>query len=156
MKCGLLPQDCAADHLAPATGARCTRAGRTWTGQCPACDGDGCLTLTVKGRKVLWHCNRRPTAARPACTQGAVQDALAAIAPGCIPPVSQPRGADKISRDELTGLLSLDDAALRLRVACLAWKLPAREAADKLGMSRRTYYRAVSGVPDMARNRRSP
>ena len=156
MTCGLRdwPEDCAADHIAPALGLRCTTAGKQWSGPCPVCHGPRCFSLAVKEGRLAWYCHMEP-----ACAGDEIRDALAKLVPACVSP-SRPtdlsaRRADKIARSQLEPLLELDDCALRLRLACIIWQIPPKEAAAKLGMSRRTYYRAVSGVPNLARNRRS-
>ena len=160
MTCGLreLPEDCAAVHIAPALGLLPT-AENQWSGPCPVCRGPRRFSLAVKkdGRKdgrLVWCCHREP-----ACAASDIRDALAALVPACISP-SRPtdlsaRRADKIARSDLEPLLELDDCARLLRLACIVWRLPPKEAKEKLGMSRSTYYRAVSGVPNLGRNRRS-
>ena len=155
MTCGLreFPEDCAVDHFAPTFGLRCTVPREQWSGPCPV-HGGRCLSLAVKEGRLVWHCHHKP-----ACTYEELRAELYKRLPGCVPP-SRPtdlsaRRADKIARSDLEPLLELDDCARLLRLACIVWQLPPKEAAAKLGMSRRTYYRAVSGVPNLARNRRS-
>jgi len=141
MACGLPPQECAIQHLAPAFGLRCQQAGAVWGGPCPACGGSHCLTLTIEGRRQLFHCNRKPE-----CSQEAVLSAVAARVPGCISP---PRRARKAHRpadpDELITLIldrSVTGSALRLGLLRMLGMTTA-EAAGKLGMPKSTRYGAL-------------
>ena len=150
-------EDCVTKHLAPAFSLTCKTAGLQWSrGHCPACHGRNCLSLAIKSRSLFWNCHRKPTSAHPepACEYPAILAAAAAACPQCLtrPKARQPA---TVSVAGLAPLLDLDDCAMRLRLACIVWDMAPREAAANLGMSRRTYYRAVSGVPNMARKRRS-
>ena len=147
-------QDCVVAHLAPAFVLTCEKPGVQWShGRCPACKA-WALSLGIKGgRSLLWTCHRKPTEASPtpACEYG---DILAAAVKKCPQCLTLPRKAkaSTITLDELAALLTLGDPALRLRVASIAWQMTPKQAAEKLGMSRATYYRAVS---DVRQNRRS-
>jgi ssDNA-binding Zn-finger/Zn-ribbon topoisomerase 1 len=141
MVCDLPPAECAIQHLAPNLGLRCRQEGAVWAGPCPACGGSHCLTLTIEGRRKLWHCNRRPQ-----CSQEAVLSAVAAVLPGCISP---PRRARKPARpadpDELITLIldrSVTGNALRLGLLRMLGMTTA-EAAGKLGMPKSTRYDAL-------------
>jgi hypothetical protein len=139
---GMLAEDCAADHVAPALGLRCTKTDQ-WSGSCPVCQGERCLSLTVKSGRLLWCCHRKPS-----CSTDAIRDALAVAVPCCFSPTRRGRPGqrtDKVNRSELAALLGLSGAALQLRVACLAWDCSPETAAAKLGMPGRTYRRAVTG-----------
>jgi predicted DNA-binding protein (UPF0251 family) len=146
-------QDCVVAHLAPEFNMTCETAGRQWShGKCPACRSMS-LSLAIKaGRSLLWTCHRKPTPAfpLPPCSYKAILAGAAAIAPLCVSLTAKSRKT--ITPDDLVPLLELSDCALRLRVACMAWQMTPKEAAAKLGMSRATYYRAVS---DVRQNRRS-
>lgn len=148
MSCGLHPLDCAADHAAPALGLRCT-SQHQWSGPCPACHGGHCLSLNVKSGRMLWHCNRKPP-----CSQIVLTTALAAILPACIGTGRPRQRHDVVARSELEQLIGLSGAALQLRIACLAWDCTPQAAAAKLGMPERTYRRAVTTRPNLARNRK--
>jgi hypothetical protein len=72
------------------------------------------------------------------------------LLPGCLAH-ARPRKTGNVPRSELEKLIGLSGAALRLRVACLAWDLPPKAAAKKLGMPGRTYRRAVTAVAKSGR-----
>lgn len=155
MRCGEETlQDCVVAHIAPVFPLACETPGRQWShGRCPSCRHPDSLSLGIKdGRSLLWTCHRTPTGAHPEppCTYEAILTAAASKRPDCISTTRRPRRT--VDVEELAELLDLDDRAMRLRLACLAWQVTPREAAKKLGMSRATYYRAVS---DVRRNRRS-
>ena len=160
MKCGAASlEDCVTAHIAPALDRHCKQQGRQWhKGKCPVC-GARSLSLAIKdGRSLLWTCHRLPTGAHPedACEYAAILSGAATV-PSLRQCIGGPRKAKpgSVSLEDLAPLLELGDAALRLRLACIVWQVPPKDAASRLGMSRRTYYRAVSGVPDLARKPRS-
>ena len=138
MPCGLHPLDCAAEHIAPAAGLRCTSPGQ-WSGACPACHGKHCLSLTVKGSRLLWHCNRKPP-----CPQEIIRAALTILTPSCITAARRPRGTPARDAEMLALLLdpNVTPTALRLGMLRLLG-MTTDEAAAKLGLKRSTRYNAV-------------
>jgi hypothetical protein len=144
---GLLPEDCAADHIAPALGLRCTKRAQQWSGPCPVCGGTRCLSLAVKAGRLVWCCHREP-----ACSKDAIREALTIAVPSCIP--RHPRRAAErlrpIRAEEIWRIIDdrgMSHSTMRLRLALLASPhMTAREAAAKLGVSRAVYYRAVADV----------
>ena len=162
MPCGYDLESCAAVHRAQKLGLRPTKTlpGRNgiprpvqWDGgRCLTCGRAGKLSQAIKGGRIDYYCHACQD--KTAAWQAQIRAEIAVILPDCIAPARKPK-AVTFTPDDLAGLLDLSDAALRLRVACIAWQMTPKQAAHKLGMSRRTYYRAVTAVPDMARNRRS-
>lgn len=139
---GFTPEQCVEDHWCRVLDG--AKVGSHWRARCPLCGKKGAFEISVSGRNVKWNCHTKPP-----CDHDDLRALLADVLP-CR------KGARRtVPRAELEKLLGLSDCALRLRVACLAWNVPPKEAAARLGMSRRTYYRAISAVPDVARNRRS-
>jgi hypothetical protein len=64
-------------------------------------------------------------------------------------PRSDPDAVKMVARHELRTLpLNASAATLRLRVAMLAWDCGAKEAAEHVGMSRSTMYKAVAHVTE--------
>ncbi len=114
------------------------------------CKTGRALSVTVKAGRILWCCHRQPV-----CPRADLRDALARLLPGCLAslPKTRPR-RDAVPRAELEKLIGMSGAALELRVACLAWNCTPQAAAEKLGMPARTYRRAVTAWPNLARNPR--
>lgn len=134
--------------MVPALGGRCTKS-RTigseaipyeWACRCPVCHGADKLTLTAKGRMLLWYCQRCPderqedvtaalTAALPVCF-GAAQ---ASIRRGV-------RDADVIN----VALSAMPPLSMKLALLELAG-LGTQEALDKLGVRREHRSRVIAG-----------
>lgn len=142
MACGLPPQDCATDHLAPLLRLRCMKAGSQWAGPCPACRGPKCFSLTVAGGRKLWNCHRSP-----ACTQDAITTAIAGLLPDCVagPRAARERRAPaRVDTDELVELALRGLPASAMKV----WLLQRAgftldEAIAKLGLPVSTRYRVA-------------
>jgi hypothetical protein len=142
LTCPEPPLDCIVQHIAPALGLRATSATQ-WDGRakCPSCGGN--FRLHLKGSRIEFCCMRSPR-----CTPEQIKAAMPErlIQFGCIQLAKRSR-ADTVARSDLEQLLGLSGAALRLRIACLAWDCSPREAAAKLGMPERTYRLAVTSLP---------
>jgi len=156
MSCVLLAEDCGADHIAPVLRLRCTHPGQ-WSGTCPVCQGERKLSLATgtNGRRFIWTCHRRP-----ACPSAAIHEAILAtgVSSECLGSArGKHRKPESVPRSVLTDLAyaKLPASAYQLRLLMLGEDLTAQEAAAKLGMPERTYYRAVTALPKMAENRRS-
>jgi hypothetical protein len=161
MPCGYDPETCLSEHQSgKPLYLRVTKTARAkdglpgrpvqWShGTCPLCSRADKLSASIKGKSIEYCCHVCKASPK------ALRDAVALLLPGHVGPTRPPKAAT-FTRGDFEDLLGLSDAAIRLRVACIAWQMTPKQAADKLGMSRRTYYRAVTAVPDMARSRRSP
>lgn len=151
MHCGRDAAECVVQHWCEIAELhlRCTRAGQQWDGWCPVHGKPG-LSLTVKGKGLLWKCH-----CGDPCPQDVLTAALRELLPDCVSgrKPSAPKGT--VARAELEALVGLSGVALELKFHALMWQMTPQEAAAKLGMSRATYYRAVSGVSNLRRNRRS-
>ena len=66
MRCGEdTLEDCVTAHLAPGLSLAPTRKGQWSAGRCPVCQGARCLSLRIKGGKLLWLCHRDPAKCDP-------------------------------------------------------------------------------------------
>ena len=112
------------------------REGAGWRADCPLCHSARALSWKVKGARVKWwsFCASHD--------EDAMRPILAERLPDCVGAGKRP--PDVVPRNELEQLLGLTGAALQLRLACLAWDVPPKVAAEKLGMPGRTYRRAVT------------
>ena len=146
-------RECIPDHWLRVRSFRLHRSGDSsphWRGVCPVCGVDDALEVTDKGKTVAWNCFRNP-----ACDHRALRVILRGLVICLLPASPRALRAARAPQADFADLLELSDCALRLRMACITWNLTPKEAAARLGMSRRTYYRAVSGVPDPARKPRA-
>ena len=146
MRCGEATlEDCVTAHLAPAYRLQRSRdlSKMQWSqGRCPECGGSHCLSLLVKPGRIEVNCNRQPP-----CEQAELRATIAAKFPLCIT-AREPKRRPYI-RAEVEAIVldtTLSAATLRLRLLMLASGLSARDAADKLGCSRSTYYAAVGNL----------
>jgi hypothetical protein len=145
MRCGVdTLEDCVTAHLAPFYGLQ--RGGGAlmqWSqGRCPVCARSRCLTLVIKGGRIELNCHRQPK-----CDQDSLRSTVAARFPRCIA-MRRPKRLPDIRAEAEAIVLdgSLSAATLRLRILMLTSGLSAREAADKLGYSRSTYYAAAGNL----------
>jgi len=146
MACTLLAEDCAADHAAPEFGLRCTRKGRQWSGPCALCHGGRCLSLTIKGGRKLWHCNRKATPGRPACDQGELMAALSARLPSCITTARTPARRTLIPGEQLADLAHSGMPPMSLKLALLELSgMSTTAALDDLGVRRENRSRVITG-----------
>ena len=146
MSCSLLAEDCAADHAAPEFGLRCTRKGRQWSGPCLLCHGERCLSLTIKGGRKLWHCNRKATPGRAACDQGELMAALSARRPDCITTPSTSARRTLIPGEQLADLALSGMQPMSLKLALLELSgMSTTAALDKLGIRRENRARVITG-----------
>jgi len=145
MRCGEdALEDCVIKHLAPAYGLRRSKDDpQQWAqGRCPVCLGSHCLTLAIKGRRIELNCHRQP-----GCDQDTLRAKVAARFRLCIALARPKRQPDiRADAEELALDGTLSASTLRLRLLMLTSGLSAREAADKLGYSRSTYYAATANL----------
>jgi hypothetical protein len=132
--CGWLPEDCCTDHWSATLHGHKEKA--TWRAPCPLCASSRVLSYWPEGRYVRWknHCK---------CDRDAVRAKLAEMLPGCVSARYRPKHA--VDCDEVISL-ALDKTVTvsALRLGCLrAMGMPEKEAKEKLGLPRRTYYDAV-------------
>lgn len=146
MSCPLLAEDCAADHAAPEFGLRCTQIGRQWAGPCPLCRSARSLSLTIEHGRKLWHCNRKPSPARPACDQSALMAVLSARLPGCITAAKKATGHARVAAERLAELALAGMPPMSLRLALLELAgMSTADALDKLGVRRENRSRVITG-----------
>ena len=144
MACGWEPPDCIAAHWSPTLKGHAEKA--TSRAPCPLCGEARRLSYWPEGRSVRWknHCG---------CKRDAVRAKLADLLPGCVSARYQPRHA--VDRDEVVSLV-LDKAVTinALRLGCLrAVGMTEKEAKEKLGLPRQTYYDAVRILVQSRRSR---
>jgi hypothetical protein len=140
--CGLLAEDCIAEHWCPVLGGHRERAG--WRAPCPVCGSARRLSVQVKGSRPVWnlHCG---------CDRADVRAKLAAILPGCVSARYSPKRS--ASPDELVALALADMPPQSLRLGLLEIAgMSTTEALGKLGITRTNRYRVVSAL---RQNRRS-
>lgn len=148
MRCGLEGTDCALEHVVPALGGRCTKS-RTigseavpyeWACRCPACHGAEKLTVTAKGKMLLWYCQRCPEERQPDVTA-----ALAALLPACFGAGSASARPGIRDSDVIALTLSaMPPMSMKLALLELAG-MGTQEALDKLGVRREHRSRVISG-----------
>lgn len=143
MACGLgLPaSECVRKHWCKALDGQ--QVGAHWRATCPLC-WKANFEISIIGVGIAWNCHTDPE-----CDHGDIRLMLAKVLP------CYKGGGRTVARSELEKLLGLSGAALRLRVACLAWDCAPDVAAQKLGLPSRTARRAKAARPDLAGNRRS-
>lgn len=152
-----------ADHLGLALDVRPGSNGQ-WAARCPGHDdAKRSLSLTIgsKGQRIVWKCHA-------GCEAGEVRRAMLAkrISPSCIPwnPVreraSKPAPApDRDVLAEIEQIILAEEGnpqRMRLLIGMALWDCGRKEAAEKLGISRATAYRAVSPVRQNCRSPRDP
>ncbi len=164
MACGYDLETCAGQHqsgkplylrvtkVAPAKDGLPGRSVQWSHGTCPVCGRADKLSMSIKSKQFSYYCHACQD--RSAIWQAKVRALISATLPDCIAPGRKPK-AETFTRDDFEQLLGLSDAAMRLRAACIAWQMTPKQAAAKLGMSRSSYYRVVTEIPDLGRNRRS-
>lgn len=146
------------DTICPALAGQCTlrRNGRPvqWSLRCPVHRGQRRnLTLKIERGRIVACCHRKPP-----CAWEEIRDALSKLCPGIVP---QRRAARPVTVDvevlvhlATLGLPSTAQSVGMLRLAGFS----AEKARAELGLSKSSYYRALSQlgtVPNLGRNRRS-
>lgn len=147
MPCGLgLPlAQCIAKHWCPPLNG--DRVGNHWRATCPVCWKPN-FEITLDG-SIRWNCHTKDEDEEYTCDHADIRYMLARLIP------CRKGNSRVVPRSELEKLLGLNGAALRLRVACLAWDCSPEVAAQRLKMPERTYRRARTARPDLAKDRRS-
>lgn len=138
MHCGRDAAECVVQHWCEIAELhlRCTRAGQQWDGSCPVHGKPG-LSLTVKGKGLLWKCH-----CGDPCPQDVLTAALRELLPDCITGRKPSRPRPVASSDDLTALALSGIPATALKVALLEMAGMGRNAAmDKLGIDRTSRYR---------------
>ncbi len=151
-RCGLLAEDCAADHWCWKLDGHREQAG--WRANCPypGCGAERSLEWDVPGKSVRWRswCGEHD--------KEALGPVLAELLAGCVPR----RRSDRlpISHDDLVALALTDMPPMTMRRRMLQMTgVGTREALDKLGVRRENRSRVIAGqtggVSKRMQNRRS-
>jgi hypothetical protein len=134
-RCGLLAEDCAADHWAATlTGSR-EHTGQ-WRANCPLCEVRRALAWDLHGQAIRWNnfCK---------CDRDTLRAELARLLPACM----SRRRADRhpVNPDDVEALALSDMPATALRLALLelaGWGT--QEALAKLGVHRANHARTIA------------